>query len=236
MTDFPLARADRFGEAPFFVFCDHASNAVPADLNSLGLPDDILETHIAWDIGAGALAAGVARRLQGTLFRCCFSRLVIDPNRAETAPDLIPATSDQIPVPGNQMMTQQDRADRLARFHVPYHDLLDDALDDMIARAGPPFVVSIHSFTNRLMGAAEDRPWRVGVLWREDEKSARGLIAYLRETAGWVVGDNEPYDAREFNYSVDRHVDPRGLSHVTIEARQDLIGDEKGAEENGMTC
>lgn len=231
MTDFPLARTQRFGDAPFFVFCDHASNAMPEDLNKLGLPDDILQTHIAWDIGAAQLAAGLARRLEGTLLCGGFSRLVIDPNRPETAPDLIPATSDGIPVPGNQMMTEEDRKQRIARFHRPYHERLGAALEEAAARAGPPFVISVHSFTNRMMGAAEERPWRAGVLWRQDEPSAKALIGYLRKATGWTVGDNQPYDARVFNYSVERHIEPRRLAHVTVEARQDGIGDAGGAEE-----
>lgn len=231
MTDETIACTERFGEAPYFVFCDHASNAIPDDLNRLGLPDDILETHIAWDIGAKMLAENLARTLEGTFFHCGFSRLVVDPNRTVTSPDLIPHTSDQIPVPGNQMMSKADCKARIDRFHVPYHDELDKALDDVIARTGDPFVISIHSFTNRLLGAAEDRPWAVGLLWRKDEQSAQGMINHLREKTSWRIGDNEPYDAREFNYSVDRHIDPRNLSHITVEARQDLICDKTGAAE-----
>jgi len=228
MSDFELARLEKFGAAPVFIFCDHGSNAMPASLNCLGLPEDILKTHIAWDIGAGALAAGLAQRLQGTLFRCEFSRLIIDPNRTLSAEGLIPHTSDQIPIPGNQMLSEADREARINQFHVPYHDLLDAALDDIIATSGAPFVISVHSFTNRLMGAAEDRPWALGLLWREDEPSARGMIRHLETQTDWRIGDNEPYDAREFNYSVDRHIGPRSLSHITLEARQDLISDNDG--------
>ncbi|WP_375206143.1 N-formylglutamate amidohydrolase [Hyphococcus sp.] len=228
MSDIEIAHLETFGAAPVFVFCDHASNAMPASLNCLGLPEDILKTHIAYDIGAGAVAHGVAQRLEGTLFRCGFSRLVIDPNRALTTPDLIPAASDQIPIPGNQMLSEADRQARIDEFHIPYHDLLDQALDDMTASNGAPLVVSIHSFTNRLMGAKEDRPWSVGLLWREDEPSARGMINHLERETDWRIGDNEPYDARIFNYSIDRHVGPRSLSHLTIEVRQDLISDNDG--------
>ncbi len=230
MSDFDIAHLERFGAAPVFVFCDHASNAMPEDMNCLGLPEDILKTHIAYDIGAGALAAALARRLEGTLFRSGFSRLVIDPNRPLTSHDLIPATSDQIPIPGNQMLSEEDREARINRFHVPYHDRLDTALDETVAQSGAPFVISIHSFTNRLMGAKEDRPWALGLLWREDEPSARRMISYLERHTEWRIGDNEPYDAREFNYSVDRHIGPRSLAHLTIETRQDLIADAAGAD------
>jgi predicted N-formylglutamate amidohydrolase len=88
------------------------------------------------------------------------------------------------------------------------------------------FVIAVHSFTDRLMGAPDPRPWPVGILWRDDEESARAMIAYLQRATSWPIGDNEPYDAREFNYSIDRHAVTKGLRHLTLEVRQDMLGDE----------
>ncbi len=224
MTDIEIASFTRVGSAPYFVFCDHAANAIPAEMNGLGMPDDLLATHIAWDIGAGALAAALSEKLDGALFTCGFSRLIIDPNRALDSNGLIPATSDQIPVPGNQMLACAARQDRIERFHIPYHDRLSTALDVFEAAHAHPLIISVHTFTNRLMGSADDRPWKVGLLWREDEQSAKGMIRHLEEATDWAIGDNEPYDARVFNYSIDRHVGPRGLAHLTIEVRQDIVG------------
>lgn len=222
-----IAAFEQFGAAPFFVFCDHASNRIPAEMSCLGLPSDILQTHIAWDIGAGALSRALARRLNGRLFECGFSRLIIDVNRDFTSDDLIPATSDQIPVPGNQMLTDAERRRRVNEFHQPYHRRLAAALDEATQVHDKLFVVSVHSFTNRLMGAAQDRPWPVGLLWRDDEESARAAINYLTGKTGWLIGDNEPYDARVFNYSVDNHIGPRGLRHLTLEVRQDKLSDDQ---------
>jgi len=231
MTDRDVFTLQKFDDAPFFVFCDHASNYIPDDLNCLGLPEDLLETHIAWDIGAGALAAELASRLEGTVFLCAFSRLIIDPNRDLAAGDIIPAISDQIPIPGNQMLDDEETYTRVDRFYAPYHESLERALNDTpAADSKPPFIISVHSFTNRLMGASEERPWPVGLLWREDERHARAMIEYLSAETGWPIGDNQPYDAREFNYSVDRHVGPRRLPHLTLEVRQDKISDRTGVE------
>lgn len=225
-----IAKISRYGDAPYFIFCDHASNAVPADLHCLGLPSDFLTTHIAWDIGARALSHAVAERLGGTLLECCFSRLVIDVNRDLTSRDLIPAASDQIPVPGNQMLSDVERARRIAEFHEPYHRRLGQALDDAQAKTPSLFAVSIHSFTDRLMGAADDRPWPVGLLWREDEISAKAAIDFFEHHTDWRVGDNEPYDARVFNHSVDKHIGPRELGHLTIEVRQDMISEAESVD------
>ena len=52
----------------------------------------------------------------------------------------------------------------------------------------------------------------------------------LRADPALVVGDNEPYSAREpAGYTVRHHAVARGLPHVAIELRQDLIADAAGA-------
>ncbi len=226
MNDFDVASHTGYGAAPYFVFCDHASNAIPADLKCLGIPEDVLQTHIAWDIGAGALSAAVAQSLQGTLFSCAYSRLIIDPNRDIHSKDSIPPVSDQIPIPGNQMLNEAAMRARIDQFHTPYHEQLGAELDRFSNENDAPFIIAIHSFTNRLMGAAEDRPWHLGLLWREDEESARAAIRFLARKTEWSIGDNEPYDARVFNYSIDRHISPRRLPHITLEVRQDLVRNE----------
>ena len=230
MTDNSIATLTHFGNAPFFVFCDHASNAVPNELHCLGMPEDMMETHIAWDIGAGAVAGSLAEKLAATYFQCEFSRLLVDSNRDQTAHDVIPVVSDKIPIPGNQTLTNDERSARFENFHAPYHVKLNAAIEEMMAKHGLPFVISIHSFTHRLMGGKKDRPWKFGFLWREDEENARALMGELKKRTGWEIGDNEPYDAREFNYSVDRHIGPRNLPHVTVEIRQDILSDDHGIE------
>ena len=216
-----------FGEEPFFVFCDHASNAIDSDFHCLGMPDDLLVTHIAWDIGAGDITRALGERLRCPILNCKFSRLVVDANRAIDAPDVIPAISDQIPVPGNQMLDEADRDARFARYHDPYHEELGEVVETLAAKHDNLFTISIHSFTDRMMGAADPRPWQAGMLWRHDEATARALIKFLENETDWQIGDNEPYDARVFNYSVDRHIAPRNLRHITLELRQDVIFEER---------
>jgi predicted N-formylglutamate amidohydrolase len=47
-----------------------------------------------------------------------------------------------------------------------------------------------------------------------------------------VVGDNEPYFVSDdTDYTIPRHGEARGLPHVEIEIRQDLITDEAGQTE-----
>lgn len=228
MTEFTVSSFEQMGDAPILIFADHASNEIPDDFDDLGLPAEILKTHIAWDIGAGALARSLGKTLGATVLTCGFSRLLADPNRDTTSDKMVPAISDEMLIPGNQSLSKSALQERIDRFHTPYHDSLEAALKDVTARAGAPFVLSVHSFTKRLTGASEDRPWNLGLLWREDEESAQLVARHVEANSSWVVGDNKPYDGALFSYTMDRHVGPRGLRHVTFELRQDMIGDAAG--------
>jgi predicted N-formylglutamate amidohydrolase len=221
----------QYGDAPYFVFCDHASNFIPKEFNCLGVSYDVLQTHIAWDPGSSDLTHAIAAKLDGTAFLSKFSRLLIDPNRSSDREDLVTEFSDQIPIPGNKGLSYEQRCTRIKEFFEPYHEGLDNELAKVEERGEALFVVSVHSYTPRLMGEFEDRPWHIGVLWRHDEQTARSMISDLRTETDFQIGDNEPYDAREFNYSVDRHIAPRRLRHLTLEIRQDLLVTSDQVEE-----
>jgi predicted N-formylglutamate amidohydrolase len=76
------------------------------------------------------------------------------------------------------------------------------------------------------------RPWHVGILWDRDDRLAGPLIAALRaDPARFTVGDNQPYGGGLPGDTIDRHAMARGLPNALIEIRQDLIGDEAGAED-----
>jgi predicted N-formylglutamate amidohydrolase len=54
----------------------------------------------------------------------------------------------------------------------------------------------------------------------------------LRREAGLTIGDNQPYFVSdETDYTIPRHGEARGLPHVEIELRQDLVGDAAGQAE-----
>jgi predicted N-formylglutamate amidohydrolase len=150
-----------------------------------------------------------------------FSRLVIDPNRGEDDPTLVMRLYDGTIVPGNRHVTPEEVQRRLDAWHRPYHRALDAAIERMTAAAGSPAIVSIHSYTPQLKGRPP-RPWHVGVLWHHDGRIALPLMARLR-AEGLCVGDNEPYSGQLEGDTLSRHGTGRGLPHVLIELRQDLI-------------
>lgn len=215
--------------AGILLVCDHARNTVPSGYGNLGVAAEQFERHIGYDIGARAVTLELAKRLKAPACLTTFSRLLIDPNRGEDDPTLIMRLSDGAVVPGNASVDKDERAYRIGQFHKPYHDLIDRTLDAMIERSAPPVIVSIHSFTPVWRGIA--RPWHVTVLWDSDPRAVEPMLEGLRAQDDLVVGDNEPYDGALKNDTMYRHGTQRGLAHVLLELRQDLIADERGQME-----
>ena len=206
------------------LICDHAVNAVPPEVGggSLGLPPEEMARHIAYDIGVRGVTLALAQRLGAPAVLSRFSRLVIDPNRGEDDPTLVMRLYDGTIIPGNRRVTVDEVHRRVTAYHRPYHRQIAAAIDAMLAGGRKPALVAIHSFTPRLRGRPP-RPWQVGVLWHHDGRIALPLIARLR-AEGLCVGDNEPYSGQLEGDTMSRHGTGRGLAHVLIEIRQDLIG------------
>ena len=223
----PFAVTNAGGRGCALLVCDHASNRMPTALGTLGLAADRLQEHIAWDIGAAAAAQILSARFDAPLVETGYSRLAIDCNRDISDPTSIPEVSDDVPIPGNRRLDKAEAAARADRIMAPYHAEIERLLDlerDLPFRA----LVSIHSFTPVFGGRA--RPWHVGALWNRDGRLALPFMAALAARGDVTVGDNEPYSARgNVGYTVRRHGELRGLPHLLIEIRQDLIAGAEGA-------
>lgn len=209
------------------LLCDHAANFIPQHYDDLGLSEADLRKHIAYDIGAEALTVNLAERLGAWAVLCYSSRLLIDPNRGEDDPTLIVPVADGIDVPGNAGVGADERRHRMEQYYLPYHDAIDALIEARIAAGHRPVIVSMHSFTPVWQG--EQRPWHVGVLWDRDPELAQECMARLAEDPAIMVGDNEPYSGKApTNSTLNRHAVSRGLPHVLLEVRQDLIADDSG--------
>lgn len=205
--------------ADVLILCDHASNHVPETID-LGIAPELLDLHIAVDIGAGPLSRALAARLDAPALLGTVSRLVIDLHRETDHASLIPVASDGHRIPGNEAA---DRDRLIAEYHYPYHR----AIRAQIKRQRPQLILSIHSFTPRLEDGGRDRPWEVGVLYNRDTRAARPAVQYFRDH-GFITGDNEPYSGRLLNATLNRHAEGQGIPSIAIEVRNDLIRDAQG--------
>jgi predicted N-formylglutamate amidohydrolase len=206
--------------------CDHASNAEPPGV-ALGLGADDLGRHIAWDVGARGVTLGLAEQLGCAAVLSRWSRLVIDPNRGEDDPTLVMRLYDGSIIPGNRHVDQAEIERRLETLYRPYHRAVGVQLDEVLAARGSAVLVSIHSFTPQLRGRPR-RPWHVGLLWDGDDRLVVPLLARLRAEADLVVGNNEPYSGQLRGDCMYMHGTVRGIPHVLIEVRNDLIEDAQG--------
>jgi predicted N-formylglutamate amidohydrolase len=215
------------GESDLFLVCDHASNRIPAALGDLGLPDHERQRHIAWDIGAAGVARRLSEMLDATLVEQGYSRLVIDANRQPALPTAMPMVSEVTEIPGNARLTEFDRKIRVDEVFTPYHDEITRLLDARAAAGRRTVLVAVHSFTPVFKG--QQRPWHIGIMYNRDPRIGQALLPLMRDQPGLTVGENEPYTVDDENdYTIPVHGERRGLPHVELELRQDLLSDEAG--------
>jgi predicted N-formylglutamate amidohydrolase len=210
------------GAAPILLICDHASRRVPRRLNDLGLGEAELSRHIGWDIGAADVTRHMALRLGAPALLAGYSRLVVDCNRHLHDPTSMRPVSDSTSIPGNATLSPADRQARIDGLYEPYHRAIAQRLDDVIGRGITPTLLAIHSCTPEMAG--QFRPWHIGICWDSDRRLAGPVLEALGRVPDLVVGDNQPYalDLRE-DYSVPIHAMRRGLPHLQVEFRQDLV-------------
>lgn len=226
----PVTVLNPEGRSAFLIVADHAGNRLPRSVGTLGLGAVDRERHIAWDIGIAGVCRALSDLLDATLIQQNYSRLLIDCNRPLGAAQSIPAESDATPVPGNQGIGVEDRRARETEIFLPYHTRIATELARRQAEGAPAILLAMHSFTPVFAGFV--RPWHAGLLYHRDARFAQALMPLLRADAALNVGDNEPYAvSEETDWTIPEHGEGRGIPHVGIEIRQDLVGRPDGQQQ-----
>ncbi len=226
----PVFETGLQGRSNFVIVVDHAGRRIPRRLNDLGLPASELQRHIAWDIGALGVARQVAAALDAPLVAQNYSRLVIDCNRDPKVATSIPRLSESVEIPGNVNLSDADMAVRRAEIFDPYHERIRALLDERAAAGRPTILVAQHSMTDIYHGVR--REMHAAVLYNRDRRFAGLVLDGLRREAGLTIADNQPYFVSdETDFTIPRHGEARGLPHVEIEIRRDLVGDDAGQAE-----
>jgi predicted N-formylglutamate amidohydrolase len=226
----PVTAVGRQGRSNFVIVVDHASARIPRRLNDLGLPASELRRHIAWDIGALAVARRTAAALDAALVAQNYSRLVIDCNRDPAVASSIPRMSESSEIPGNFGLSEAEVTARRVEIFDPYHEHVRALLDERAVAGRFTILVAQHTMTNVYHGVP--REMHAAVLYNRDRRFAGLVLDGLRREAGLVIADNEPYFVSDAtDYTIPHHGEARGLLHVEIEIRQDLVSDEAGQAE-----
>ncbi|HET7411178.1 MAG TPA: N-formylglutamate amidohydrolase [Pararhizobium sp.] len=215
------------GRSPIVLVCEHASNRIPAALRCLRLDAAVLRSHVAWDIGALAVARAMSAALDATLVRQRFSRLVYDCNRPPRSADAMPALSETYEIPANRDLAEGERAQRIAEIYEPFHAAIAAAIEGKLADGIEPVLVTIHSFTRIYHG--KRRSVDLGILHDSDARLAERLLAEALHFKDCAVRRNEPYGPEDgVTHTLRLHALPRGLENVMFEIANDRIGDAAG--------
>lgn len=180
------------------VSCEHATNAVPEEID-LGVPEDVLDSHVAWDPGARPVAELLATDLRAPLFLGGHTRLVADLNRSPWNPEIVPTVAFDQPVPANLALDEAGRRARVERYHLPYWTAVQGQIQRTLD-ADPRACVlhlSIHSFTGEFRG--EIRPMSLGIMMDPILRLERHVSDVLLEeltARGVHAEENQPYDGR----------------------------------------
>jgi predicted N-formylglutamate amidohydrolase len=218
------------GSADFVLTADHAGRAIPRRLGTLGLPPHELDRHIAWDIGIAGVTERLSTALDAPAVLQIYSRLVIDCNRGHGVDSSIPEISETTAIPGNRNLSPAERAARQREIFAPYHQRIRAVLDARQMAGKRTVLVAMHSFTPVFKG--EQRPMHVGILYNRDPRLGRILLELLHAEGDLTVGDNAPYAVSDSSdYGIPMHGERRGIPHVEIEIRQDLIAEGSGQAE-----
>jgi predicted N-formylglutamate amidohydrolase len=212
------------GTSRVVLVCEHASNLFPPEFGPLGLDARAQVAHVAWDIGALALAQALSVRLDAVLVHAPVSRLIYDLNRPPQAPGAVPARSEVFDIPGNTALPPTDRAARVAAIYLPFHNVLQNVVVNRLATTGVPALISVHSFTPVYHG--QPRALEFGVIHDGDATLARGILGQVQ---GLRAALNEPYSAADgVTHLMRLHALPYDLPHAMLEIRNDLIADDAG--------
>ena len=217
------------GQFPLVLTCEHASYAVPAAYQGLGLRSEEIRRHIGWDIGARAVVESLSQALDAPAVCAGYSRLLIDCNRDLRDHDLIVPESDGTRVPGNQGLSEAERQKRSECFYQPYHAAIDRLL--ISKGAVRPTLLSLHSFTPVL--GKKERPFDLGILFDQYADLAQEVGQRLHH-CGYRVRYNEPYSGLEgLIFSAHSHGSRHGLVYLELEINNSLIAHPERAAKMG---
>lgn len=210
------------------IVCEHASNHFPDAFGTLGLDEAARQSHAAWDPGALGVAQAMAHHLNADLVAATVSRLVYDSNRPPDVPSAMPERSERYEIPGNQGLTADQKAARVAGVYDPFRHALGALMDERATGA----LVTVHSFNPVFQG--QRRACEIGILNDDDTRLADAMLSSWPEDAPWRAERNVPYGPQDgVTHTLRAQGIARGWPNVMLEIRNDLIATEAAQHEMG---
>jgi len=222
----PVVVENADGKSRVLLVCEHASRRLPARFGTLGLNEDVLASHIAWDPGALAVTRLLSASLDATVSYQNYSRLIYDCNRPPESPSAMPVVSEIYDIPGNADLSEAERFARTASLYIPFQTRVSDLVNERREAGIETVLVTMHSFTPVYHGKRRDV--EIGLLHDTDARLVDAMLGHT-EGSAFKVERNEPYGPEDgVTHTLRLHALPNGLLNVMIEVRNDLIQNEEG--------
>ena len=209
--------SDRYS---ILIVADHASNFIPEEYNNLGLPNRLIESHIAYDLGIKKLSLELSKKLNAHLIIGSHSRLLVDLNRGVNDPTLISCISHGSKIIQNYNLSSRDKRFRMNKIYDNYHN----KISKIIKKNKINLIISLHSFNPYYK--KKKRNIKFGILSNSDRRYSNIIIEILSKK-GYRVGDNQPYEGNLIEDTMYRHGLQNGILHTLIETRNDLLQTSK---------
>ncbi len=195
---------------------DHASNYIPSSLKNLGLKDNQLNSHIAYDLGVKELCINLSNLLNSKYIIGEYSRLIIDLNRDITDPTLIPEIVDRKIIKKNLNLSSYYKRKRISEIYNRYHRNIKKTIN----QNNITVLISLHSFNP--IFKKKKRNIHFGILSNRDHRLSDYIITEMKSNK-LKVGDNEPYEGNLIGDTMYKHGLKNNLHHTLIEVRNDLL-------------
>lgn len=230
VSDEPAALVENAGgKSGVVLICEHAGRQLPDFIGSLGVDDETMSSHIAWDLGAAELSRTLSKLLDAPLVIQRYSRLVYDCNRSFEAVDAIVERSDDVFIPENAGLSASQRQKRHDMVYQPFFEAIREIIDRRIAAERQAVIVTIHSFTPMYKGRR--RTVDLGILHDSDSRLADNLLSLTQEVDDYHAARNEPYSAEDgVTHTLITHGMKNKLPNVMFEVRNDLLSDASAQE------
>lgn len=186
-----VERINPLGSAPVVLVCEHASNRLPERLGTLGLMRDVLEDHIAWDIGAASVTEHLANLIDAQAVLQRFSRLAYNCNRDAGADDAIARQYSGRLIPGNQALDADAVRARRDALYVPFHEAVEAGLNTIGRRRPQALLISVQTFDPESYGP---KPCDMGVYAGPDARLADALITAIDHDRSYKACKNWPFE------------------------------------------
>ena len=202
------------------IIVDHANNFIPSKYKNLGLPKYLTESHIAYDLNILNLSKQMNTLLESDIVYGENSRLIIDLNRGQNDPTLIPSISDKKLIPGNIGISSKEFNFRKRKFYNNYHSKIKKIVTEKKIK----LIISMHSFNPYFKG--KKRKTEIGILSNKDRRYSDLLIRQMAKSKRYIIGDNVPYKGELKDDTLYKHGLKKNILHTLIEVRNDLINTE----------